>query len=95
MSQYVTSRLMWEVTRDRDLAARYVADPASVLEGLDLTDAEREALIAQDIRALFQLGLHPFIVYHYALRLAGGNSFEFMMDYLGKLEGLTVGNLET
>ena len=95
MSHYATSRVMWEITRDRELAERFRADPAAVLDGWDLDDAERKALAAQDVRALFELGIHPFVVYHFALRLAGGISMAFMQDYLAQLKGLTVGNLET
>lgn len=95
MTRYATSRVMWEITRDRDLAERFRADPAAVLAGRDLDDAEHTALAAQDVRALFELGIHPFVVYHFALRLAGGMSMAFMQDYLARLQGLTVGNLET
>ena len=95
MTHYATSRAMWEITRDRELAERFQADPAAVLDGRDLDEAERTALAAQDIRALFELGVHPFVVYHFALRMAGGISMPFMQDYLAQLTGLTVGNLET
>jgi Aromatic-ring-opening dioxygenase LigAB, LigA subunit len=95
MSHYATSRVMWEVTRDRELADRFRTDPAAVLEGRDLDDEERKALAAADIRALFELGVHPFVLYHFALRLAGGVSMAFLQDYVAQLQGLTVGDLET
>jgi protocatechuate 4,5-dioxygenase alpha chain len=95
MSRYATSRVMWEVTRDRELAERFQADPGAALDGRDLDDEERKALAAADIRALFELGIHPFVLYHFALRLAGGWSMQFMQDYLAQLKGLTVGDLET
>jgi protocatechuate 4,5-dioxygenase alpha chain len=86
---------MWEITRDRELADRFQADPATVLDGRDLDDDERAALADHDLRALFERGIHPFILYHFALRLAGGWSVPFMQDYLTRLKGLTVGDLET
>ena len=86
---------MWEITRDRALADRFRADPATVLDGRDLDDEERKALAAHDLRGLFERGIHPFVLYHFALRLAGGWSPAFMQDYLARLKGLTVGNLET
>jgi Aromatic-ring-opening dioxygenase LigAB, LigA subunit len=95
MTHYATSRVMWEITRDRELADRFRADPAAVLDGRDLDDAERKALTAHDLRGLFELGVHPFVLYHFALRLAGGWSLPFMQDYLAQLKGLTVENLET
>jgi Aromatic-ring-opening dioxygenase LigAB, LigA subunit len=95
VSHYVTSRVMWEITRDRELADRFGDDPAAVLDGRDLDDAERKALATHDLRALFERGIHPFVLYHFALRLAGGWSIGFTQDYLARLEGLTVGDLET
>ncbi|WP_306316610.1 MULTISPECIES: hypothetical protein [unclassified Streptomyces] len=95
MSRFATSHVMWEITRDRGLAERFTADPDAVLAGRDLTEAERTALAAADLRALFQAGVHPFVLYHFALRLAGGFSMPFMERYLGQLRGLTVGSLDT
>jgi len=95
MSHYATSRVMWEITRDHPLADQFRADPAAVLDGRDLDDQERKALAAGDIRGLFELGIHPFVLYHFALRLAGSWSPVFMQDYLAQLKDLTVGNLET
>jgi len=90
MSFYATSRVMWEIARDRDLAAEFQADPDNVLAGRDLTDDERTALRGADIRGLFQMGIHPFVLNHFALRLAGGVSMEFMKGYVGKLQGLSI-----
>lgn len=95
MSRYATSRVMWEITRERELADRFQADPEAVLDVRDLTDVERDALATHDFRALFELGIHPFVLYHFALRLAGGFSMPFMQQYLSQLQGLTVGDLET
>ncbi|MFD7599725.1 hypothetical protein ACFWAN_03870 [Streptomyces mirabilis] len=95
MSRYATSRVMWEITRERELAERFHADPEAVLDGRDLTDVEHKALAANNIRALFELGIHPFVLYHFALRLAGGFSMPFVQQYLAQLQGLTVGDLET
>ena len=95
MSRYITARAMWEITGDRDLATMFRADPGAVLGGLDLTEDERVALATGDLRALFQLGIHPFVLYNFALRLAGGFSMPFIEQYLGQLRGLTVGDLET
>ncbi len=95
MSHYATSLLMWNVARDKDLAERFQAAPDSVLADYDLTDAEREVLREQDIRELFVMGTHPFVLYHFALRLEGAVSMPFMRSYVAKLQGLNVGNLET
>jgi hypothetical protein len=54
----------------------------------DLTDDERRALEACDVRALYAFGAIPFLVYQYALGRAGGFSFEFVGDYVKQLAGL-------
>ena len=54
----------------------------------DLTDDERRALEACDVRALYAFGAIPFLVYQYALGRAGGFSFEFVGDYVEQLAGL-------
>lgn len=95
MSRYATSVVMWDVTRDGALAEQFRTEPDAVLKDRDLTEEEHAALAAKDVRALFELGIHPFVLYHFALRLAGGFSMPFIQQYLGRLQGLTVGDLET
>ncbi|MEV7389214.1 hypothetical protein [Streptomyces sp. NPDC091215] len=95
MSRYATSHLMWEVTRDGELAERFRTDPDAVLDGRELTEQERTALAEADVRALFEFGIHPFVLYHFALRLAGSFSMPFVQQYIGRLQGLTIGDLET
>ncbi len=95
MSRYTTSRVLWEVAADADLAKRFQVDPEDILADRELSDDERAALSTVDVRRLFQLGVHPFLLYNFAMRLNGGFSLEFMASYVGKLEGLQVGNLET
>ena len=41
---------------------RHEADPAKALAALDLTDAERSALIAGDVGALFRMGVNGFLM---------------------------------
>ncbi|MGW0193929.1 hypothetical protein [Nonomuraea sp. NPDC003201] len=95
MSKYATNRVLWEAAADGALAQRIQQDPQSALAERDLTDQEREALSKADIRGLFQLGVHPFLLYNYALRLAGGFSMSFVESYLAQLEGLELSDLET
>ena len=54
----------------------------------ELTDEERRAFEACDVRALYELGAIPFLVYQYALGRAGGFSLEFVGDYVRQLAGL-------
>ncbi len=95
MSRYATSRVLYDVTRDAELAERFRTDPDAVLDGRGLTAEEREAVRTADLRTLLTSGVHPFVLYHFALRLNGGFSMPFMQGYLGQIQGLTVGDLET
>lgn len=95
MSRYATNRVLWEVAADGDLAKRLKDVPEDALADRDLTDEERGALARADIRALFQLGVHPFLLYNFALRLNGGFSMEGVASYLEQLKGLEVGDVET
>lgn len=64
MSRYAMDKVIWEVTRSEDGATveRYLQDPAAYLEGRDLTPEEREALLKNDVGALYKLGAHPFML---------------------------------
>ncbi len=95
MSRYATNRVLWEVAADGDLAQQLQSEPQAALAGRDLTEEERTALAKADVRALFLLGVHPFLLYNFALRLNGGFSLPFMQAYLEQLKGLELGDLET
>ena len=95
MSKYATNRVLWEVAANPVLAQQIQEDPETALAGRDLSDEERTALGQADIRGLFQLGVHPFLLYNFALRLAGGFSMPFVQSYLAQLEGLELGDLDT
>ena len=79
---------MWEITRDRISQRSSSPGRRPRRPGPDV--AERKALEGPT-SGLFQFGIHPFVLYHFALRLAGGLSLHFMRDYLGRLQGLTQG----
>ncbi|MFJ4840642.1 hypothetical protein [Streptomyces sp. NPDC088746] len=95
MSRYETDKVLWNVYCDPGAAAAFTADPAGFLAGRDLLEGERDALVTRDVRALIVAGAHPFLVYNFALRLAGGFSMPFVMDYVAKLRGLTTGDYTT
>ncbi|MGC1358784.1 MAG: hypothetical protein WA851_23880 [Xanthobacteraceae bacterium] len=62
MSVFTLNYLCREVLRDRAFRAAMKADPAKALAPLDLTDAERSALIAGDVGALFRMGVNGFLM---------------------------------
>lgn len=95
MSRYATNRMLWETAADPELARILQTDPDAALAGRDLTDEESSALAKADIRALFELGVHPFLLYNFALRLAGGFSMPFVESYVARLEGLPLHDIQT
>ena len=56
MSRYALNSLLFRLKKEPELRARLAADPATALSDFDLTDAERTAVIAGDLRALNDLG---------------------------------------
>lgn len=49
--------------------ARYLADRQAYVRGLDLTAAERKALLALDDKAMAKLGVHPFLPFMAKLQI--------------------------
>lgn len=95
MSRYETDKVLWDVYRDAAIARDFTADPHAFLDGRDLTAGERAALAARDVRALMAGGAHPFLVYNFALRLEGAFSIPFVVAYVRRLDGLTLGDITT
>jgi Aromatic-ring-opening dioxygenase LigAB, LigA subunit len=62
MSRYQVDKLLRDLNRDRELAARWQGDVQSVLGGYDLSAAEREALERLDVRRLYDMGVNPLLL---------------------------------
>jgi Aromatic-ring-opening dioxygenase LigAB, LigA subunit len=62
MSVYAVNHLCREVLRDHAFRAAMKANPASALAKLDLTDAERQALLAGDVATLYRMGVNAFLM---------------------------------
>ena len=62
MSIFNVNYLCREVLRDHAFRAAMKADPAKALAPLDLTDAERSALIAGDVGTLYRMGVNGFLM---------------------------------
>lgn len=71
--QLRSNDLVQDVKWDRDLQELLRTDPAAVLDRYDLAPAEREAILADDYRRLYELGLHPYLLGQLA-RLRVGNA---------------------
>jgi hypothetical protein len=62
MSRYAVNSLLYQLKKDPDFRARFLADAPGALAGLDLTDAERAAFIARDMRKVNALGGYLHLV---------------------------------
>lgn len=62
MSRYAVNSLLYHLKKDPALRARFLADPDAATAGADLTDAERAAFVAGDMRTLNELGGYLHLV---------------------------------
>ena len=62
MSRYSVNSLLYRLKKDPDFRARFEADARAALVGLDLTDAERAAFVARDMRKINELGGYLHLV---------------------------------
>lgn len=62
MSVYAVDRLCRELLRDHDFRARMKADPKAALAALDLSEEERDAILAGDVAKLYRLGVNSFLM---------------------------------
>ena len=56
MSRYAINSLLYRLKKDRAFRERFNQNPVGTLAGLDLTEAERSAFLARDMRQINQLG---------------------------------------
>ena len=62
MSRYAVNSLLYRLKKEPGFRARFTADPAAALAGLDLTEPERSAFIARDMRKINELGGYLHLV---------------------------------
>jgi aromatic-ring opening dioxygenase LigAB LigA subunit len=62
MSKYHVDKVMREAILDAKVAGAFKADTEKFLQGRELTEEERKALIAVDYATLYKLGAHPFLL---------------------------------
>ncbi|HWN90915.1 MAG TPA: hypothetical protein VNQ15_05875 [Verrucomicrobiae bacterium] len=62
MSRYAVNSLLYRLKKEPDFRVRFTADPAAALAGLDLTEPERSAFIARDMRKINELGGYLHLV---------------------------------
>lgn len=75
-------RLLWDIRKDRALAARYAEAPAAVLDSYGIAGVERDAMQALDFKTLFELGANPYLLYFCALQIGVARA-----DYYDRIRG--------
>lgn len=66
MSLYQLSKLLYVLNREDAAKAQWREDPAVLVDGFDLTDEERGAILGHDIGLLYVLGVNGQILMHFA-----------------------------
>ena len=62
MSRYAVNSLLYRLKKEPDFRERFTVDPAAALAGLDLTEPERSAFLARDMRKINELGGYLHLV---------------------------------
>ena len=62
MSRYAVNSLLYRLKKDEAFRARYLADTPAAIADLDLTEAERAAFVARDMRKINELGGYLHLV---------------------------------
>lgn len=67
VSAYTLNKLLRDVNRDATVRERFMAGRAAVVAQYDLTPEERDAVLRNDITALYKLGVHGLILRPFTL----------------------------
>jgi hypothetical protein len=78
-------KVMREVILDEKALSAFRADGTKFLEGRDLTEEERAALIDVDYAALYRLGAHPFLLNGFTPRAWKGDKAALRAEYRKKI----------
>jgi len=62
MSRYAVNSLLYRLKKDPEFRARFTRDPGSAVADADLTNAERSAFVARDMRRINELGGYLHLV---------------------------------
>jgi hypothetical protein len=62
VSRYGVNSVLYRLKKDPDFRARFTEDAAGALAEADLTDAERAAFVARDMRQINELGGYLHLV---------------------------------
>ena len=83
MSAYTLQKAIREINRDANARSSFMAAPVQALQGKGLTDEERDALVARDYRALYNLGVHGLILRPFSI-INGTSEQEYLTAIRGE-----------
>jgi hypothetical protein len=66
MSLFYLQKAMFLLKKDAGFATRLRNSPDDALDGFDLTDEERRALLSADLPTLYRMGAHPLLLAPYS-----------------------------
>lgn len=72
MSVYAIDEICYRLVHEPDFRAAAKADVAAAIRDADLSDDERNALLAGDVATLYRMGAHPFLLGHLVRHGIGG-----------------------
>jgi hypothetical protein len=81
MSRYQIDKVMREAILDPKVASAFKEDAQKLLQGRDLTEEERKALIDVDYATLYRLGAHPFLLNGFTRLVWKGDRTVLNADY--------------
>ena len=85
MSVYSINKLFYMLENDAAFRDQIKANPTDAISQFSLTQAEREALTSGDVGALFQMGVHAFLLNGLSRhRLFGVNSENYFPRIRGQ-----------
>ena len=83
MSLYQLQKLIYHINRDPERRERYRHDPAKFVQSYELSEAEAQAILNVDTRALYRMGVHSLLLRPFTLLTRVSNE-----DYANALKGL-------
>lgn len=66
MATFDVDKVCWRIVHDPDFYAAVLAAPEDALRDTGLDDEEREALLAGNVKRLYERGVNPFLMEHLA-----------------------------
>lgn len=79
---YGVHKLLWDLRRDNALMSRYRRNPDAVLDEYGIDGDWREHLLNLDVRAMYQRGVNPYLLYFCAIQLGVDRA-----DYYARIRG--------